>query len=107
MGAVFLLTTYCAESKMVSMVPEELLPETTRTTLAPLATAVDHSTSREFSVRSSIVQRPLPAVLVQMPGLIPLATTCVNDLMGGRPKALRKVATSLATISLVPAMAMV
>src|SRR5580658_6718962 len=85
-------------------------PEVTRTTCAPGATAPDHSTSRLFSVKSSIVQRaPELVAAVQIPGsgvpFTPVRLIGVNP--AGKPNVLRKVATSVRLISLVPTIAIV
>src|SRR5580692_489655 len=79
-------------------------PEVTRTTCAPGATAPDHSTSRLFSVKSSMVHRePELVAAVQMPGSIPLTPfTSIGINPADKPKVLRNVATSARLISLVP-----
>src|SRR5271170_5984061 len=94
MGAVLLSIMYAADDAAPSVV--EVLAVVTNLIVAPLATAPDHSTSRVFSVWS-------PALGV--PGSAPLTMTV--GAFAGRPKAERKVATSVRLISLRPAIAIV
>src|ERR1041385_9518134 len=93
-GARLLVTTYISDRIEPSVVL--VLFDTTKSIVALLATAPDHSTSRSASPSSSGLT---------MPGSVPFRMMFGG--LGGRPFIERKVATSLGLRLLRPTIAMV